>query len=105
MRTAATVSIRYSRRLITGLQDCVVQIWRVRFARIKRHNYSLVRQINFYIVNSANALQHRLQFAHTLVAIFAFSRDLDRFQGFVITPFRKKRIGRIGITGSCRVRS
>jgi len=80
-----------------------MQIGDMRLARIEPDDQALALEIDFYIFHAGNFRQNRSQLAHTLVAIFAFSRDLDRFQGFVITPFRKKRIGRIGITGSCRV--
>lgn len=80
-----------------------MQIGWMRFTRIERDHHALVLDIYFYVLHPGNVLQHRSQFAHAFIAIFTFSRDLDRFHGFVITPFRKKRIGRIGITGSCRV--
>ena len=80
-----------------------MQIGWMRLARIERDDHPLTLEIDFYIFHAGNFLQHRSQFAHTLVAFFAFGRDLDRFQDFVIAPFRKKWIGRIGITGSCRV--
>ncbi len=75
----------------------------MRLARIERNDHPLTLEIDFYIFHAGNFHQNRSQLAHTLIAFFAFSRDLDRFQDFVIAPFRKKWIGRIGITGSCRV--
>ena len=80
-----------------------MQIRDMRLARIERDDHPLTLEIDFYIFHGGNFHQNRSQLAHTLVAIFAFSRDLDRFQDFVIGAFRKKWIGRIGITGSCRV--
>ena len=80
-----------------------MQIGWMRFARIERDDHALALEIDFYIFHAGNFHQNRSQFAHTLVAFLAFSRDLDRFQDFVIAPFREKWIGRIGITGSCRV--
>src|SRR5436190_18475069 len=80
-----------------------MQIRDMRLARIERDDHPLTLEIDFYIFHAGNFHQNRSQLAHTLIAFFAFSRDLDRFQDFVIAPFRKKWIGRIGITGSCRV--
>ena len=96
-------SISHWRRLIAALQNRVVQIGHMRFACIERDDYPFMLQIDFYVLHSGNVLQHRSQFAHALIAIFAFGRDLDRFQNGVIRAFRKKWIGRIGIGGSCRV--
>ena len=90
-------------RFITALQDCVVQIGGMRFARIERDDHALTLEIDFYVLHAGDFHQNRSQLAHTLVAIFAFSRDLNRFQDFVIGAFRKKRISRIGVTRSCRV--
>ena len=80
-----------------------MQIGDMRLARIEPDDQALALEIDFYIFHAGNFRQNRSQLAHTLVAIFAFSRDLDRFQDFVIAPFRKKRVGRIGVTRSCRV--
>ncbi len=80
-----------------------MQIGGMRFARIERDDHALTLEIDFYVLHAGDFHQNRSQLAHTLVAFFAFGRDLDRFQDFVIAPFRKKWIGRIGITGSCRV--
>ncbi len=75
-----------------------MQIGWMRFARIERDDHALTLEIDFYIFHAGNVLQHRSQFAHTLIAIFAFSRDFDRFQDRVIAAFREKWIGRIGIS-------
>jgi len=80
-----------------------MQIRDMRLARIERDDHPLTLEIDFYIFHAGNFRQNRSQLAHTLVAFFAFGRDLYRFQDFVIGAFRKKRISRIGITGSCRV--
>ena len=96
-------SICHWRRFIAALQNCVMQIGHMRFARIERDDHPLTLEIDFYIFHAGNFLQHRPQFAHTLIAIFAFGGDFDRFQNGVIGPFREKWIGRIGIAGSCRV--
>jgi len=91
------------RRFIAALQDCVMQIWRMCFARIERDNHALVLEIDFYVLHPGNVLQHRSQFAHALIAIFTFSGDFDRFQNSVVGSFGEKRIGRIRISRSCRV--
>ena len=90
-------------RFIAALQDCVVQIGWMRFARIERDDHALVREIDFYVLHPGNVLQHRSQFAHAFIAIFTFSGDFDRFQNSVVGAFREKWIGRIGISRSCRV--
>ena len=100
---APTFSVCDWSRFITALQDCVVQIGWMSVARIERDDHALTLEIDFYILHPGNFHQNRSQLAHTLVAIFAFTRDLDRFHDFVIAPFREKWIGRIGITRSCRV--
>ena len=91
------------RRLIAALQDCVMQIGRMRFAWVECDNHALVREIDFYVFHSGNFLQHRSQFAHAFIAIFTFSRDFDRFEKRVVGACRGKWIGRIGISWSCRV--
>ena len=75
----------------------------MRFTRIERDDHALVLNIDFYVLHSGNVLQHRSQFAHAFIAIFTFSGDFDRFQNSVDGAFRKKWIGRIGISRSCRV--
>ncbi len=101
---APTLSLfRHWRRFVATLQDCVMQIGRMRFARVECYDYAFVLEIDFYVLHAGNVLQHRSQFAHTLIAIFAFRRDFDRFQNRMIGALRGKRIGRIGISRSCRV--
>ena len=75
----------------------------MRFARIKCNDHTLVLDIAFYVLHPGNVLQHRSQFAYTFIAIFTFGGDFDRFQNSVVGALREKWIGRIGITGSCRV--
>ena len=60
----------------------------MRFARIERDDYALVREIDFYVLHAGNVLQHRSQFAHAFIAVFTFSGDFDRFQNNVIAAFR-----------------
>ena len=74
-----TPSIGNCRRFIATLQDCVVQIGWMRFARIERDDHALVREIDFYVLYPWNFPQHRSQFAHALIAIFTFGGNFDRF--------------------------
>ena len=80
-----------------------MQIWRMRFARVKCDYHALLREIDFYVLHSGNVLQHRSQFAHAFIAIFTFSGDFNGFQNSVVGTFREKWIGRIGIVWSRRV--
>ena len=56
-----------------------MQIGWMRFARIERDDHAFTLEIDFYIFHAGNFHQNRSQLAHTFIAIFAFSRDLDRF--------------------------
>src|SRR4249919_929337 len=49
-------SICHWPRFITALQDCVMQIWRMRFPWIERDDHALVREIDFYFLHSGNIL-------------------------------------------------
>jgi hypothetical protein len=60
-----------------------MQIGDMRLARSEPDDHALTLEIDFYIFHAGNFHQNRSQPAHTLVAIFAFSRDLDRFQSVV----------------------
>ena len=92
--------IGHRRRFIAALQDCIMQIGRMRFARVEREDQALALEVHFHILHSGNPLQHRSQFAHALIAIFPFSRDFDRFQNGIVATLPKKWIGRIGISRS-----
>ena len=74
-----------------------MQIGDMRLARIERDDHAFTLEIDFYFFHAGNFHQNRSQLAHTIVAIFTFSRDLDRFHDFVIAPFREKWIGRIWV--------
>ena len=69
----------------------------MRFARIECDDHAFVREIDFYVSNPRNILQHRSQFAYAFIAIFTFSGDFDRFENSVVGAFRGKWIGGIGI--------
>ncbi len=75
----------------------------MRFAWIECYDYALVREIDSYVFHPGNVLQHWSQFAHAFIAIFTFRGDLDCFQNRVVGALRRKGIGRIGISWSCRV--
>ena len=96
-------SIGHWPRFIAALQDCVMQIGRMGFAWVERDDHNIALEIDFYVLHAGNFRQHWSQFAHALIAILAFSGDFDRFQNFVTGALREKRIGRIGISRSCRV--
>ena len=72
--------------LVSALQDCVMQIGWMHFARIECDDNALVREIDFDILHPRNVFQHWSQFAHALITIFAFGGDLDRFQNGVVRP-------------------
>lgn len=97
------MSIRYRPGFVTALQDCVVKIGRMRFACIERDDHPLVLKIDFHIVYAFNLHERPPQLSHSLMMIFAFGGDFDRFQDRVIGAFREKRIGWIRIAWSCRV--
>ena len=102
-RFGRRLSIGRWRRFIAALQDCVMQIGRMRFARIERDDHALVLEIDFYVWHSGNVLQHRSQFAHAVIAIFTFSGNFDRFQDRIVGPFRKNRSAGSGSGRSSRV--
>ena len=80
-----------------------MQIGSMRFARVEREDHALAIKIDSHVLHSRNPLQHRSQFTHAPIAVFAFSSDLDRFQNGIAASLRKKWIGRIGISRSCGV--
>ena len=77
-----------------------MQIGNMRLARIERDDHPLTLEIDFYIFHAGNFLQHRSQFAHTLVAFFAFGRDLYGLNHGFVAVQRTEWIGRIWIVGS-----
>src|SRR4029077_352804 len=83
-------------RFIAAIQNCVVKIGRMRFSRVERDDYALMLEIDSYVFHPGNLLERRSQLAHTLIAIFAFGGDLDRFQDRMIGPFGVEGIGCIG---------
>jgi len=89
--------IRLRCRLVAALQDRVVQIGRVRFARIESDDNSPVLRIDLYIAHAFDFQQRLAQFLHAFLIVIAFGRDLDRFQNRMIGAFGIKRVGRIGL--------
>ena len=87
-------------RFIAAIQNCVVKIGRMGLSRVERDDHALMLEIDSYVFHTGNLLERRPQLAHTLIAIFARSRDFDRFQDRVIGPFGIKGIGWIGIVWS-----
>jgi hypothetical protein len=88
------------RRFIAAFQNGVVQIRRMRLARVKRHDDALPFEIDFHIANSVYFHKRAAQPAHAFIAIFAFRRNFDRFQNRMIAMFGEKRAGRVGIVRS-----
>ena len=75
----------------------------MRLACVKRDDDTLMLQIEFYIFHAGNFLQYRSQLAHTIIAIFAFGSDLDRFQDGMIAPLTTEWVGWVRIVWSCGV--
>jgi len=75
----------------------------MRFPWIKCHNDALVLEIDFYVFDPRNFLQHRAELAHAFITVFALSCNLDRFRDCVVGGLWKKRVGWIGIVWSRRV--
>ena len=93
----------HRRGLISAFQNGVVQIRRMRLARVKRHDHALPFEIDFHIANSVYLHKRPAQLSHAFIAIFAFRRDFDCFQDWMIAMFREKRTGWVGIVRSCWV--
>ena len=59
----------------------------MRFARIEGDDNALPFGIHLYILDAINLAERFSQFPHAFVAIFAFGRDYDLLNNFVIGPF------------------
>jgi len=75
----------------------------MRFACIEGDDHAPVLEIHFYIVHAFNFHERPPQLSHSVMMIFAFGSDFDRFQDGVIGALREKGIGWIRIAWSCRV--
>ena len=95
--------VRRGPRLVAALQNRVVEIGRVRLARVKCDDDPLMTEINFHTLYTFDFPERPAQLSHAFVAIFAPGCDVDRFQDRVIGSFGIKRIARVGIVGSGRV--
>ena len=80
-----------------------MKIGRMCPTRVKRDDDTLMLQIDFYIFHAGNFLQHRLQLAYTIIAIFAFGGDLDRFHDGVIGLLSREWVCWVRIVWSCGV--
>jgi hypothetical protein len=80
-----------------------MKIGRMRLACVKRDDDTLMLQIDLYILHAGNFLQYRSQFAHTIIASFAFGGDLDRFHYGVVCPLRSEWVGWVRLVWSCGV--
>jgi hypothetical protein len=74
-----------------------MQIGHMRFSSVERDDHPLSFRINPHILHAVDSRQRLAQFAHAFIAIFAFRRDLDGFDNWLVAMSRKKRAGRIGI--------
>ena len=87
--------IRERRRFVTAGQDGVVQIRRVGFSGIKRHDHSLALWIYPDVAHSRDAHERLTQFADACIAILAFRRDRDSLQHRLMRAVRVMRGGGI----------
>src|SRR5580700_10614139 len=77
-----------------------MQIGCVRLSRVKRDEDALAFKIDVHLLHAVNFHERRAQLAHAFVAVFAFGRDLDRFQNRMIGVFEIMRIARVWIVWS-----
>jgi hypothetical protein len=91
--------IRDRRRFVTAGQNRVVQIGRVGFSGIKRHDYSLALCIYLNVAYSRDAHERFAQFADAFIAIFAFCRDRDSLQHRFVWAVRVVRVRWIEMLG------
>ena len=75
----------------------------MRLPRVKGDDDTLMLQIDFYLSHAGNFLQHRSQLAYTIIAIFAFGGDLDRFHNGVTGPLSGEWVRWVRIVWSCGV--
>ena len=73
------------------------------FARIKFHNHPLVGKIDPNVEHARNLRQHRIQFAHACITIFAFGGDFDRLDNRMIGSFAVERVVRFNVVWSRRI--
>jgi hypothetical protein len=76
-----------------------VQIGRVCFSGIKRHDYSLALCIYPNVGYSRDAHERFAQFADAFIAIFAFCRDRDSLQHRFVWAVRVVRVRWIEMLG------
>src|SRR5438552_1581233 len=92
--TAATVLVRHGRGLVAAFQDGIVQIRRMRFARVEGHDNPRSIRIDFYIADSLNIQKGLAELSRAFITILAFRRDFDRLQNRMIGALVKKRTAR-----------
>jgi len=80
-----------------------VQIGRVGLARVKHDDDAFSRKIDSDIAHAIHFHQYLAQFSYALIAIFAFSCDLDCFENGVVGAFGIKRVARFGFVWSCGI--
>lgn len=80
-------------RPVAAVQDSVVQIRGMNFARVIGDNDPLVFNIDRDIFHPVDFHQERAQSPQAFMAIFAVGRDLDLVEDRVVGALRKKWIG------------
>ena len=72
-------SIRSWPGFVPAIQDCVVKIRRVRFARIEGDDHAPVLEVDFHTVHAFNFHERPAQLSHSLMVILPFGGDFDCF--------------------------
>src|ERR1043166_4502694 len=87
-----TLFVRLRGGFVAALQDRVVKIGCVGLTRVEGDDDALALKIDSDIFDADDFHQRRAQSADAFVAIFAFRRDLDRFEDGVIGAFGILRV-------------
>ena len=69
-----------------------MQIGRVRFARVKCHDYPFPLSIDAHIAHTWNSHEWGAQFSHAFITILAFGRDRDPLQNRLVRTLQVVRI-------------
>lgn len=74
-----------------------MQIGRMRFPRIKCHDYSFPLGIDSHIAHTWNSHERRAQLSHAFIAILAFGRNHNSLQNRLVRILQVVRIRRIEV--------
>ena len=74
-----------------------MQIGRVRFARVKCHDYPFPLSIDAHIAYTWNSHEWGAQLSHAFITTLAFGRDRDPLQNRLVRTLQAVRIGRIEV--------